>query len=543
MDTIRAKVSSRLLTKASRLFTGTLDGRIIEILQNARRAGATEVGIASKDGFVTVRDNGAGIGDFSALLDLGSSAWDESVEKAEDPAGVGIFCLAPRDVTVCSNGKKVVISRDGWTGRPVELTKAGNCTGAVLTFADEPWERCKVERHAVFSGLNVTVDGKKCPQARFCSEKAVHCPDLGCRIEVCERRGLHRWHKEWIENYYCEDTLVNFHGQVIRFRCKPLSEDLHYLVDMTGEPTAIRLMLPARTRLIENEALEMLKAAVEEQAYRFIQKRGSHRLPFAEYQRAGRLGVELPEAEPVYAAGLLTGDPVEPVQVTKPDDFPLAGCYRLGEDCKGDPDAVDANVHLLAALGRFEEPFVVVDISSSYDGYSWAKLPTVDRVRVRTGKELGRQWVWCEMLVAVDSLQIIAHVSDGRTFKSDVPMAIKQQPRPQRRRGWTSINVYVTPKAREELYPTDIWYHLGGWSDEGDTYDTQMEQFEQDMEMFWSTIMGPGEYLRTRLLSCISEFRLDWRKITIDADRAVTILYKDGSEQVFEPSASDPAAG
>ena len=42
-ETICAKVSERLLQKASRLFTGTLDGRIIEILQNARRAGATEV--------------------------------------------------------------------------------------------------------------------------------------------------------------------------------------------------------------------------------------------------------------------------------------------------------------------------------------------------------------------------------------------------------------------------------------------------------------------------------------------------------------------
>ena len=43
MQTIQAKVSKRLLSKADRLFTGTLDGRVIEVLQNARRAGATEV--------------------------------------------------------------------------------------------------------------------------------------------------------------------------------------------------------------------------------------------------------------------------------------------------------------------------------------------------------------------------------------------------------------------------------------------------------------------------------------------------------------------
>ena len=61
MEVIQARVNERLLSKADRLFTGTLDGRIIEILQNARRAGATEVHIINSDGRVTVRDNGQGI--------------------------------------------------------------------------------------------------------------------------------------------------------------------------------------------------------------------------------------------------------------------------------------------------------------------------------------------------------------------------------------------------------------------------------------------------------------------------------------------------
>ena len=60
-ETICAKVNPRLLTKADRLFTGTAEGRVIEILQNARRAKATEVRISNKDGFVTIEDNGSGI--------------------------------------------------------------------------------------------------------------------------------------------------------------------------------------------------------------------------------------------------------------------------------------------------------------------------------------------------------------------------------------------------------------------------------------------------------------------------------------------------
>ena len=75
--TIQATVNTRLLSKAQRLFTGTLHGRIIEILQNARRAGATEVKITNDNGQVTVTDNGKGITDFSELLDLGGSGWTE----------------------------------------------------------------------------------------------------------------------------------------------------------------------------------------------------------------------------------------------------------------------------------------------------------------------------------------------------------------------------------------------------------------------------------------------------------------------------------
>ena len=113
METIQACVNRRLLTKADRLFTGTLDGRIIELLQNARRAGATKVTITNDGGWVTVRDNGQGISDFAKLLDLGGSGWDDACEKSEDPAGVGIFCLAPREVTIRSKGKMATITKDG----------------------------------------------------------------------------------------------------------------------------------------------------------------------------------------------------------------------------------------------------------------------------------------------------------------------------------------------------------------------------------------------------------------------------------------------
>jgi hypothetical protein len=265
MQTIQAAVNPRLLTKANRLFTGTLTGRIIEILQNARRAGATKVVIQNNDGRVTVRDNGQGIEDFSRLLDLGGSGWEE-LEASEDPAGVGIFCLAPTDVTIRSRGWRAVIRDQGWTGESVSVEADTNPQhGTVLEFADEPWCCAEVEPQAVFCGMEVIVDGVACEQARFVSDSAARHTELGCRIEVRESGNLHPWHRSRDSfGYRRHNVLVNFHGQVVGFTYHPISEhSLHYLVDLTGEPTGIRLMLPARTQLVENGALHRLQQLLE----------------------------------------------------------------------------------------------------------------------------------------------------------------------------------------------------------------------------------------------------------------------------------------
>jgi hypothetical protein len=534
METIQATVSKRLLSKASRLFTGTLDGRIIEILQNARRAGATQVTITNEKGLVTVRDNGTGIDDFSKLLDLGDSDWDQAMEEAEDPAGVGVFCLAPRKVTICSKQKRIIIGKDGWTGKPIQLTKADDQDkGTGLTFADEPWDLLKVKRHAVFSGMKVVVDGKTCPQELFTSNRAAPHPELGCRIEVRERDSLNHWHNQWREHYFCDEVIVNFHGQVVKFTYSPVNEKLVFLVDMTGEPTGIRMMLPARTQLVENKAFEALKSAIEREAYLFIQKRGKHKLPYEQYKRAAELGIKLPEAEPTFNVGILSGDTPEPIEVVMPKDFPLSKCYQISQRLCDQDDKCEENVHLLAALGKFCDPFIPVSISRSYDGYSWAKLSTVDKVHVKLGKELGRQWMWSELLVAVESIRITVHTSDGKVFDSDVVMAELAPERAER--PWQGADhVYVTPEARQQLSTSDIWYHLGGWCDEGDTYDTQEYQFEEELEMFWSSIIGPGEYLRAKIVGNLDGVKGDWEKITIYTDRTVVILYKDGSQKTLK---------
>lgn len=541
-QTIQAKVCERLLTKASRLFTGTLEGRIIEILQNARRAGATEVNIINKDGTVIIYDNGSGIDDFTKLLHLGDSDWDDVMEHSEDPAVVGVFCLALRKVTICSGNRKICITEKTWTGEPIAvLGNADFIKGTTLVFKDELWDFETVEKQAVFSGMNVSVDGKQCSKESFCSEGAVDYPVLGCNIEVRQKRTLNDWHADLRHGYYYNDVLVNFHGQVITFKDSPVTDtELSFLVDMTGESTGIRLMLPARTQLIENEAFEQLKVAIEIEAYRFIQKQGSHKLPFKEYERAKKLGVILPEADPVFYAGLLHSDSPEPVRVMKPDDMPLSKCYRLGKNRENFCETDEANSHILAALGKFKDPFVPVSISHSYDGYSWADLPVISKVEVTAGKELGQQYVNSETLIATDSLQIAIHTSDKKVFKSDVLMAVLEET--EENKNWGYLKVYVTPDARDQLCATDIWYHLGGWCDDGDTYDTQQYYFEKDLEIFWAGIIGPADYLRSKIRGCLSGIIKDWKKIIFAEDGTLTIFNKDGTETIYESARKNSTA-
>jgi len=107
--------------------------------------------------------------------------WQNNRTPAERPAG---------------RGTKVTITKDGWTSAPTEVIADPQPVrkGTILRFQDEPWESSMVDINAVFSGMQVTVDSKRCPKLPFESETATHHPKLGCRIEVLESGQLNQWH-------------------------------------------------------------------------------------------------------------------------------------------------------------------------------------------------------------------------------------------------------------------------------------------------------------------------------------------------------------
>ncbi len=221
-----------------------------------------------------------------------------------------------------------------------------------------------------------------------------------------------------------------------------------------------------------------------------------------------------------------------------PKDFPLGRCYRFIDDPRfADFDAT--NAHLLAALGQLAEPFVPVEIRQSYDGYSWAKLPTIESVGVTLGKELHRDWLWSGELVCVDSLRIAVRTSDARTVESDVCMAVQAPPS---EKGWADATVYVTPKAQSQLSPSEIWYHVGGFCDDGDTYETQENAFSEDLERFWADLVGPDEHFRQNILKALFDIHKEWKRITITSDGAVQIQFKNGRHKKLQPPPAEKSS-
>lgn len=108
--TVQTSVSQHAISKVTRLFNGSLSDILNEMLQNSRRAGALKVEIETSDVVdnfytLTIKDDGKGIADPSVILRFGDSDWNKDIKESEDPAGMGVFSLAGRNVTVSSRAE------------------------------------------------------------------------------------------------------------------------------------------------------------------------------------------------------------------------------------------------------------------------------------------------------------------------------------------------------------------------------------------------------------------------------------------------------
>lgn len=108
---------------------------VTELMQNARRAGATEIrfGVVGVD--LTVTDDGCGIDDFSKLLTLCESGWSQDVQDSDAPYGVGFLSaiMASSEFTVTSNGKTLyAVTDELLAGVPATISEADTQPGTLI---------------------------------------------------------------------------------------------------------------------------------------------------------------------------------------------------------------------------------------------------------------------------------------------------------------------------------------------------------------------------------------------------------------------------
>lgn len=391
MQTIEAKVSARILSKADRLFTNRLSQIFVELLQNARRAGASLVTVTTSPSptdstsLITFTDNGSGIEDFNKLLHLGESGWDQAVERAEDPAGMGLFALLHTGVVVRSRGKTATITTDAFLGKEAvqvhDQDSVDPKTGTTVVFAREEAQAAILDvllRVARFGPIDVKVNGELLKREDFLAN-AVYIKEVdGVRI------GVFVGHSEPLES-------VNFHGNLIRVNLSetalgkivvsPTHNDLLSVgvrLDITST-ASLHLKLPDRTDLVYDEAYHTMRKQVRRTILEYLASEGvQHIASYAVYKEALQLDIPIqpavPYLQPFFVSARDSNSGQEPFNGDRGDYLATihdpAKCALV---CLDDyhADSTPFTFDLGSRDRQLPTGLVPVRENSGFKGYSW----------------------------------------------------------------------------------------------------------------------------------------------------------------------------
>ena len=324
---ITGTVSKKFIEKVDRYFNHSKETIIVELIQNARRAGATEMRWAIEPAgpeqcSITVTDDGCGVEDPAVLLTLGESGWDAGIQTDEDPAGAGFFSLCglsgavhvsshnwrmTLDKAVFTHGKETLpcATKAPIKGMRLEfITNAEKAEYYAHHTAVTRWMDA-VEKCSKYCGLKVRINDKRVKQEDFLADAEAVVEWNGVRI------GIHNRQKLSVFAHNHDANTANFHGCVLTTPKMPEVGDLgddgksKYAAILDIRNTQhIKLVLPARNGIVQDANWELLKTHIERLLTEHGLKRheGKHRMPFTAYQRLKASGIELPEAVPYLKA-------------------------------------------------------------------------------------------------------------------------------------------------------------------------------------------------------------------------------------------------
>ena len=399
-QTIRARIAEEAIAKVMQFFDGTLAQALQEILQNARRSGATSVAITRDQANtrITVSDDGRGIADPNALLAFGRSGWPKEPHGAEHPAGMGIFSLARRSPRIRSRvaGRAawcVQLGEDHFVGRSAAAVAADpdwdRDHGTDVTFSvlptDASWIPSVIADAVRHYPIPVSVDGRRPEQTDFLNDAVRTETWRGLRVGV-----FLSTNPTWAT------PGINFHGLHVAFPDLPQVHALPgadaeeprtwwTLADVVDCPD-LELTLPTRTAIVQTPFTAELVDEATRIIYRAIAAAGrAPRLGYETRKRAGAAGILLP-ADPRHLAPWKPKNARDAKPLERPRYPDLQHAILVDDD---ELDAAESQTLAWAAkesdtLGRYWE------IESGLRGYRWYdELPCIIGVKVhmRRGAE------------------------------------------------------------------------------------------------------------------------------------------------------------
>ena len=276
------------INRVPKLFTDSLCAIFTELLQNARRAGATRLNVNtgttcvtppnSAAHCITVADNGAGIADPAILLSFGETGWDNATATREDAAGMGLAALARRGCVIHSTTSptqswRVTLTPAHFLGHKSAPVHPASATGI------EPYS----ERHR----RSPSQPPRTSPPSRSSSPAPASYYPLPVYLngELLTRHAyLHNaLHTEtwrgvtfgvFAMHYPFTNTPdLNFHGLCVKARL-PRVDTINgppYIVraDIVDCPQ-LELVLPARNEPVETPFLDHLREAARAAIYRAL---------------------------------------------------------------------------------------------------------------------------------------------------------------------------------------------------------------------------------------------------------------------------------
>lgn len=181
-QTVRASVNEKAFFASLKHIFGSSFSVLRELMQNARRAGASRVAFDfdPQAKSLTITDDGHGIKDFSTLIDLCTSGWDDAVVAKDNPFGMGFFSLfsSCETVTVRSQGKRLTMAQDDIANKrhlpvvsddlPVDNGTVIHMAGLVAKLLESSYGSTLIEQHlaanAAGFAIEVAYNGKVLPR-------------------------------------------------------------------------------------------------------------------------------------------------------------------------------------------------------------------------------------------------------------------------------------------------------------------------------------------------------------------------------------------